>query len=56
MTKEQPTHEEASTMVKAILLGLDTHLAAKFPETWEELQDEVEALEDEGLIVDGYAL
>lgn len=56
MTVEQPTYEEVSEMLKALLLDKDTDLAERYPETWKELQEQVAEIEEQGLVVDGYAL
>lgn len=56
MTTEQPTLEQVSEMLKAVVLGTETALADDFPETWAELEVQVAEIEDAGLVVDGYAL
>jgi hypothetical protein len=53
---EQPTLEQVSEMLKAVVLGDETALADEFPDTWAQLQDQVDEIEAAGLVVDGFAL
>jgi hypothetical protein len=53
---ERPTLEQVSEMLKAVVLGDEVALADEFPETWAELQAQVEEIEAAGLVVDGFAL
>ena len=53
-TTETPTYEEASAMMKDILLDVDCPLASKYPETYKELQQEIKEIGDRGSIVDGF--
>lgn len=55
MTTERPTHEEASEMAKAIVLGTETDLAEKFPETYASLVTQIEEIEAAGQQVSGFA-
>lgn len=53
---EEPTYEQVSEMMKAIVLDIETPLADEFPETFARLEEQVAAIIESGQVPDGFAL